>query len=186
MREARPVDKAAAIKLLSEAFENNKSVNYVVKHPKARSVLMNYAFKICLRWGKVYISEDKKAVALLLFPHLKKFSLHAIYLDLILAIKGIGLSKVFQVLKRESEIKKHHPQQPFVYFWFLGVDKNMQGQGLGSAMLNKIIAAHNDLPILLETSTVRNIPLYERFGFRTYKILNIGSPLHMMRYEAKL
>ncbi|MCU4176216.1 GNAT family N-acetyltransferase [Carboxylicivirga sp. N1Y90] len=181
MREATNADKALIINILTEAFENNKSVNYVVKGKKGRIALMNYAFEVCHRWGKVYISDNEKAVALVLLPHLKKLSLYAIYLDIVLAIKGIGISRITKVLKRENQIKKHHPNTPFVYFWFMAVDKNHQGLGLGSHLLSEKIKAHSDLPLYLETSTLRNLPLYERMGFNTYLTLDIGGTVYMMR-----
>lgn len=184
MRAATKIDKKVVIQILSEAFENNMSVNCVVKGSRGRKALMNYAFETCLRWGKVYVSDDNNAAALVLLPHLKKFSLYALYLDLVLVLKGIGLSRVLKVLKREKLIKQQHPKTPFAYFWFIGVRKEFQGQGLGSKLLSEKIKAHSMLPIYLETSTLRNLPLYKHMGFSIYKTLDIGSTVYLMKKDA--
>ena len=75
---------------------------------------MAYSFEVCYRFGEVYLTEDKKACALILFPH-KKRSLSAILLDLDLAFNVIGLSNLNKVLSRESKIKQLYPKEPFYY-----------------------------------------------------------------------
>nr|WP_294897567.1 hypothetical protein [uncultured Pedobacter sp.] len=64
------------------AFDENLSVNYIVKKDKHRveriKVLMDYSFDMCRRYGEVYLSEDENACALVLFPDLKKDNLWTI------------------------------------------------------------------------------------------------------------
>ena len=88
-------------------------------------------------------------------------------------------------MSRESKINKLHPKEPFYYLWFIGVDPAEQDKGIGTALLNGIIneAKKKNRPIYLETSTLKNIPWYEKFGFTIYNKLDFGYELFCMKKE---
>jgi ribosomal protein S18 acetylase RimI-like enzyme len=144
---------------------------------------MAYSFEVCYQFGEVYLTEDKKACALILFPHKKKTSLSTVLLDLELAFSVIGLSNLKKVLSRESKIKRLYPKSPFYYLWFIGVHPVDQHKGIGKRLLIELLkkAEKNSLPVYLETSTSKNIPWYEQFGFVTYNKLDFGYELFCMR-----
>jgi hypothetical protein len=177
MTEASYKDKASIIEMLTTAFDTNKSVNYIIKQDSKRvkriKFLMDYSFEMCLRFGKIYLSEDKKACALILLPHLKKTTIPSVWLDIQLVFKSIGLQKLGEVMKREQKIKRFHPKTPFVYLWFIGVKPEFQGKGVGSKLLNEIIIESKALalPAYLETSTEQNVPWYYKHGFQQYHVL---------------
>ncbi len=189
MKIAAYKDKARIVDILSKSFTDNQSVNYVVKQDKKRlkriRYLMDYSFEVCWNWGEVFMTEDKKGAALIVLPHKKVANLKAILLDLKLAIKTVGLFRVAKVLSRESIIKKHHPKSPFFYLWFIGVAPEDQNKGIGSSLLRDIISEceSRKYPIYLETSTLRNLPLYERFSINTYNKIDLGYTLYMMKHE---
>ena len=62
------------------------------------------------------------------------------------------------------------------YLWFIGVDPKEQNKGTGSALLNEVIKMGRvkQRPVCLETSTLKNIPWYEKFGFTIYNKLHFG------------
>lgn len=63
--------------------------------------------------------------------------------------------------------RRDHVPTPHWYLSALGVDPDVQGQGIGSALL-AVIGARADAdrtPAYLETATARNVLLYERHGF---------------------
>src|SRR6185295_7660897 len=103
MLKATYNDKEIILDILCESFDSNKSVNYVVKQDGQRRkrirTLMNYSFEICYKFGQLYLSDDKQACALILFPDKKKTSLTTILLDVKLAFLSIGLTRVIKVLK---------------------------------------------------------------------------------------
>ena len=76
MIKAGKGDKEVVITILSEAFDGNKSVNYIIPQDNRRKQrlrhLKAYAFDVCRAYGKVYLRDDKKGCALLLFPAQKK------------------------------------------------------------------------------------------------------------------
>ncbi|HYF66715.1 MAG TPA: GNAT family N-acetyltransferase [Ohtaekwangia sp.] len=187
MRRAEQKDKRLVVDILSKSFDKNKSVNYVVKQDANRQdrirSLMEYSFNTCLSFGEIWISDDNMACALLLFPETKKTTLRSILWDVNLATSAIGLTRVIDVLKRESLIKKNHPDKPFTYLWFIGVDPLAQKRGVGSKLLNEVIDmnAKKRRPIYLETSVSNNLSWYKKFGFEIYQKINLNYDLYLLR-----
>lgn len=183
-------EKQTVVDILYNSFMENMSVNFVVKQDKRREAriktLMEYSYFKGVRFGKIYISKDQKACAIILLPSKEKTTLKSILWDLKLVFKCMGISNVKKVLKRESEIKKHHPNFDFLHLWYIGVDPDFQGQAKGTEMMARIIydAKELGLPIYLETSNERNFPFYEKLGFKMIsEIDNLGYPLKMYLKE---
>lgn len=180
-------DKSRIVEILSKSFDNNKSVNYIIKQDAKREqrirTLMAYSFEICYRFGDVFVSDNKKGCALLLAPDKKKTTLNSILWDIKLAVSAIGLSNIMRAMKRETAIKKVHPDEKIYYLWFIGVEDSEQGKGIGSNLMADIIKESSLLnrTICLETSTVKNLPWYEKFGFKTYRELDFGYTLYCMK-----
>ena len=187
MKRAVPSQKTTIIDILSKSFEDNKSVNYVVKQDNHREDrikgLIDYSFDVCYSFGEVWISDDENACALILLPHKKKTTLNAALLDAKLALSVIGLNRLGPVLSRESKIKAFHPKDQFNYLWFIGVSNNFQNKGKGSQLLEDIIqdTEAKGKPIYLETSVERNIPWYKKHGFEIFQTLDFGYTLYMLR-----
>jgi GNAT superfamily N-acetyltransferase len=64
----------------------------------------------------------------------------------------------------------HHPREPHYFLEYLGVEPGFQGRGLGSAILRRLAVDADTAGVgcYLETATPRNLPLYQRFGFRVF------------------
>lgn len=180
-------DKTLIANILTRSFENNQSVNYIVKQDRKRMkrirALMAYAFDVCYLHGKVFLSEDKKACALILIPDRKKATLRSMLLDMKLVFSCTGIGNVKKAIDREAKIKRLHPKEPMYYLWFIGVDPLHQKTGIGTALLNDIIEdAHQDSrTIFLETSTSINLPWYEKNGFSRYNELDLGYKLFFLK-----
>jgi len=88
-------------------------------------------------------------------------------------------------MKRESTIKKLHPKELIYYLWFIGVTSSQQHKGTGSNLLNEIIveATAQKRIICLETSTLQNIPWYQKFGFTIYREFDFGYGLYCLKRE---
>ena len=182
-------DKELIVNILARSFDQNKSVNYIVKQDNKRAQrmkkLMEYSFDVCHLFGDVYMSDDKRGCALIVMPDKKRTNLKSILLDAKLAFSCVGLANLNKALARESKIKKLHPNELFYYLWFIGVDPSEQNKGIGTVLLKDIINESVALkrPIYLETSTLKNIPWYEKFGFSVYQKLDFGYELFCMKKE---
>jgi len=178
------------INILVDAFEQNLSVNYIIKQDQKRLTrirkLMEYAYTICERYGKVVTTEDGSCCALILFPDQKKFSFSSVLLDLRLIFGVTGIRNLLKVTKRESRINEQHPNKSIYYLWFIAVNPGHQGKGLGSELLKALINDAKEMhrPFYLETSTLKNIPWYQKFGFQIYHELDIGYRLYFLKHFA--
>lgn len=187
MRRGNAQDNQLVIDILEKSFDDNRSVNYVVKQDEKRRErikgLMDYSFNVCNAFGEVWISDDQQACALILHPDRKRTSLRTLIWDLRLALFVIGIDRVGTVLKRESMIKAKHPKEPFSYLWFIGVNPQRQNKGIGSAFIRDVIdeCERKKRPIYLETSTEKNLPFYKKFGFEIFHSLDLSYTLYHLR-----
>lgn len=76
--------------------------------------------------------------------------------------------RTFAVLRGLGEIERAHPIEPHWYLSIIGTEPAAQGRGVGSALMRSRLSRCDDLrfPAYLESSKERNIPYYERFGFK--------------------
>lgn len=191
MEKANTSNKSKIINILSKAFDTNKSVNWVVKNDKRRELrirsLMNYAFDLCKQDG-VFVSEDCNGAIIFDFPKASKNVISKLIQDIKFIFNVIGAERLFKVLKREAYIKKFHPKENYIYLWFLGVNPDYQGKGIGSKLLEELleISGKKGLSVYLETSNPLNLEFYKKFGFNIYHEWNsefIGFPIWFMRKD---
>jgi GNAT superfamily N-acetyltransferase len=85
---------------------------------------------------------------------------------------GLETPRALTVL---SLVEKVHPKEPHWYLAVLGTDPQHQGKGLGSALMAPVLANCDEegVPAYLESSKERNIPFYERHGFKVTSELQI-------------
>lgn len=179
-------DKKMICALLVSSFSDNPSVNDIVDGRRRwadRMVgLMEYAFELCMRCGEVWLSDDRRGCALLLFPHERRTTLYTVWLDVKLALGVVGISRLARVLRRDRLVRDLHPGQDKAYLWFIGVKPLHQKTGLGSALLSELISRYDSLglPLYLETSMPGNLAWYRRFGFKQYDQLELGYRLFFL------
>jgi GNAT superfamily N-acetyltransferase len=97
---------------------------------------------------------------------------------------GVHLSRAARI---GAAIEWRHtlePRGPHYYVRDIGVRPDMQGRGLGSALLRPTLERcdRERLPAYLEASSERNAALYERHGFQLIRELRVGGspPLRLM------
>ena len=187
MTKASYSERKTVVSILTAAFADNKSVNFILKQDKKRNhrirKLMEYSFDYCHWFGEILLSDDKKACALIIFPDKKKTTFKSIVADIKLITSCTGLSNAKKAIQREATIKKIHPHQPFTYLWFIGVIPSEQNKGAGTVLLRQILekSKTEGRPVILETSTERNLPWYLKHGFTIYKELDFGYKLFCMK-----
>lgn len=190
MKKAQYADQALVVEILTDSFENNQSVNYIVRQDRHRTkrirALMEYSFTLCMQFGQIWLTEDEKACALVLYPDKKKTTLHSICLDIMLIMQAIGLAGIKKTLDREASIKAKQRKGPVAYLWFIGVTPLYQHRGIGTRLMREIISDEREQSrtIILETSTLENLRWYERLGFKVYDTLEMGYRLHFLSNQS--
>lgn len=81
---------------------------------------MEYSFYLCYLYGEIYVTNDSKGCALIMFPDKEKTTLKTIWLGIKFIISGMELVNIGKALKREKSIKTIHPKKPIYYLWFIG------------------------------------------------------------------
>lgn len=87
-----------------------------------------------------------------------------------------------------EQMGNYHPKEPHWYLPMIGTDPTKQGKGYGSMLLQHALLQcdRDNKPAYLESSNPKNIPLYERFGFKVIGEIQVGSspPIFPMRRES--
>ncbi len=176
MELAKKTDKQLVVKIISETFWDNPGVNTVIKNDSSKKsrieCLAEYAFEYAQKREGVYLSADKKGVAIC-FNRMecKKYFLSEIWLQAKLIFNAICISRLTRVMKREKHIKKIRPMDSnYLYFWFFGVLEEARSAGTAKQIKDFIfsISEQKKLPIYAETTVEKNKRVYEFYGFKTY------------------
>jgi GNAT superfamily N-acetyltransferase len=166
-------DASAVASVLTEAFLYSPVADWLIPDPDTRRrVYLDY-FRLhvdhALDSGTVDVTADYTAAALW---HPNGLPDPAGYDERLAAVCGVWLRR-FQVI--DDLFTEHHPATPHHYLAFLGVVPNRQGEGIGSALLNRY---HTNLdaqgmPAYLEASTPRSRDLYLRHGYTVRQHLQL-------------
>ena len=92
---------------------------------------------------------------------------------------GIGLGPFAKFMVANEVMGKLHKKyvpEPHWYLLIVGVDPDLQGRGLGSALVKEglVRADEANCPCYLETSEERNLAFYERCGFAVVGTAPLG------------
>ena len=123
-----------------------------------------------LRQGRpCYLTGDASAAALWAAPGAWAMPLSQMILEA--APNGLAFGgRLFRALRTQLQVEHLHAghSAPHWYLGYLGTRQDRQGEGLGTQMLREVLAGADDdgVPAYLESSNERNLPLYERSGFR--------------------
>ena len=83
-------------------------------------------------------------------------------------VAGAGLASTVRLLRWVSVWSAHDPAEPHWHLGPVGVERDLQGRGIGSTLLSEFCARMDagQATAYLETDKIENVGFYERFGFR--------------------
>lgn len=161
---------------LTLAFSTDAPVRYMF--PTAEGFLRNFSRLAAamagsaLDAGSAWVAGDAAAAALWLGPGVEPDS------GTIVALVGEAVPEDRHGVLEQlgAQMRQFHPREPHWYLSMIGVDPSRQGQGLGSALLKAGLARcdADGLPAYLESSSPKNVPLYERHGFEVIGLIKPG------------
>lgn len=173
-RRATPADTAPVSRTLARAFATDPVVDWFVRDDGRRERALKTWFdfavtKLGLPGGETWMAEDASTVALWIPPPQDVMQLSLV--DEIAAIPTflsvVSFSRLGRMQRLRAAFDANHPKAPHWYLFFLAVEPDRQGQGLGSAILkatlDKVDAKRE--AAYLEASSEKNVPLYQRHGF---------------------
>jgi GNAT superfamily N-acetyltransferase len=177
VRKATPADVPRVSEALGRAFWDDPVMRFLIPRSDANlQTLMKLEAKSALKHDHAYMSADGAAAALWKPPGRWRTSMGELLSMAPLTI-GALRGRLLLGLSVLSTIEKKHPNDPpHWYLAVLGTEPDAQGKGLGSAVLQPVLSQcdANGEPAYLESSKERNIPFYERHGFKVTE--EIGLP----------
>lgn len=97
------------------------------------------------------------------------------YRSMAVGALSTGLRGTWRYALWDHHVHPHHPREPHFYLFVLGVDPDLQGRGVGGALLRRFCARADAARTLayLETDKPESVRIYEGHGFEVARELEI-------------
>lgn len=188
IRKATAADVPALAGTLARAFEDDPVFAWFFAEERRRMQRIERFFDtvlrlIVLKHDETYVGARGAGAALWMPPgtaHLGPVE----NLRLMPALARVFGRGVGRALRGMSLMEEHHPHDPHEYLWFLGVEPDRQGEGIGSGLLRPMLERldADGVPAYLEATSERSRDLYLRHGFEVTGELRFpdGPPMWRM------
>jgi len=167
-RECRPGDLSKVAALLARAFHSDPLLNYILADSKRPHEAKEVYFRFCFQTSQIRVmGNGEEAAALWVAPEAKVGLMNQ--LTLIPAIvRTMGVKSIPKCVRAMMASERSHPKRKHFYLMAVGVDPRFQGQGIGTKIIRQTLIECDRarVPVYLDTSNPRNLPLYERLGFK--------------------
>lgn len=194
VRPATPEDIPAMAGVISRAFSNDPPMSWVFRDENTRVERLEVLFAAALRElfvpnGHAFTTADLAGVALWEAPGEWRTPEEVTERIAGAVAEAFLPEELDRFLTFIGTLEDRHPDEP--EHWYLAVlaaDLDRQGQGIGSACMAPMLERIRDegAAAYLESSNVRNVPLYERHGFRVTDVVDLpddGPPVYLMWRE---
>ncbi len=179
-RIAGATDTELLATILADAFHEDSVVRWIIPDSKYDQKFFTIDLRQAyLPYRHCWVLAGGEGAACWLPPEAEVKG--APILPLLSVFVPIILKYGFQCVKRggviEQVFAEHRPKQAHYYLHMLGARHDQQGKGVGSALLTEglKVVDQKGMPAYLESSNESNLPLYERFGFRTTSEQTLGN-----------
>lgn len=184
VRLALKRDLPELARTLASAFSEDPVMTWMFEDAEARPEhllrMQNFGLATALLRGHVYTLPDLRAAALWAPPDVPMLDDAAGREMGRVMAEAIG-EKAGEKLGAMAQLQKAHPDETHFYLFTLGTHADAQSQGLGSRVIAPVLERCDaeGLPAFLESSNPRNVPFYERHGFRVVEeiVLEEGGPI---------
>ena len=162
-------------RVLARAFDDDPLMSYIEPDLDRQRRLLPWLFSAACRmghlYGTVHTSDDIAGAAIWLSNG--QTGLHPVRMlrsGMVLMPFKVGFGAFGRVMRTLNTLEKLHKGAVPPEHWYLsvlGVEPDRQGQGVGGALLQPVLARADadHRPCYLETQKERNVPFYERHGF---------------------
>jgi len=192
VRVATPADVPTLGRTLASAFDDDPVTGHLLppgcrRRPERLAQFMALGAKAAIGDATVYTTSDLTGAAVWKRPGRWKVPLKEMPRDLPALVWALG-RRLPVALASLQAIERCHPTEPHWYLEILGTEPAHQGKGVGGALMAPVLARCDEeaLPAYLESSKERNVPYYERHGFRVTDEIRLpkdGPPLWLMWRE---
>lgn len=197
IQQLSPAATERAVITLERAFANDPMFRWMFPDPRQRSrslqAFLRVPVQYGLRYGYVTESNDGMAVAIWLPPG-RAITISGMVRCGMLAVPfRVGFRPFVRFMGADDVMGRFHKRfvpEPHWYLLLVGVDPEIQGRGLGSALIKDGLARADEAncPCYLDTSQERNLEFYQRHGFEVVGTASLGKggpPGWAMRRNAR-
>jgi GNAT superfamily N-acetyltransferase len=169
---------------LGRSFHDDPVMQWMF--PKASPIVATIARFFLLRMraladqDEIYTTDDHAGGAVWSLPGRWRLSppreaLFALRVLPMVGFRGAHLARGWH------KVDVAHPEDPHYYLAILGTEPDMQGRGIGSALMQPVLDScdSDEIPAYLESSKERNLAFYARHGFRVTEEIELpdGPPV---------
>ena len=168
-----------AIKIMHESFhlEQNQLSAESVRYDQALYHLCKYCVETA-RWRKgALITNDLEGVMLLYETAQSEIATRDFFPAAELIKNGNGLLKAIDLMKHQQVVSEMRKKGRHLYLQLMAVSRRRNGLKTVLEMKEEAFRRSKimQLPLLTETSVLKNKKVYERLGFTTYNQLEMES-----------
>jgi GNAT superfamily N-acetyltransferase len=186
VRAAGRGDAAETGQVLARAFYDDPVSRWVLlaegsRHQRLRRFFITELRHESLRHGAVEVArvDGRVTGAAVWFP--PGASLGTEVSALPGYLRAFGRRLVIVSRYQSAAVSTRPRDEPHWYLAYIGVDPARQGSGVGAALLRSRLQRcdQEGLPAYLESSNLKNVPLYQHFGFQVTGTLGLpeGAPV---------
>lgn len=160
---------------MARAFHDSPNFSYVEPRASRRRqslawLLGSPLVRLGIDPGEVTSTDTREGVAVWLAPGTSIGAIAGIRAGFLQAPFRIGvgaLARFFALGSQTEKLRSSMAPEPHWYLLALGVDENVQGQGIGGRLMEPVLdrARADGVPCYLETFHERNVRFYQRHGF---------------------
>ncbi len=187
LRRATAEDVQRLRAVLAEAFFEDPVLGWLMPEDRSRLSRLRRYFMVELRHlalprGRVWTTSDLAGAALSLPPGAWRVPVRTTLLEG--TAFGVRLPRAARLGAAMELRHAREVRGPHYYVRDIGVLPEMQGRGLGGALMRPTLdrCDREGLPAYIEASSERSAALYERLGFQLTRELRVGGspPLRLM------
>lgn len=171
IRRVEDSEVGAVVEMLVRAFDDDPVPRYMFSDRGRQKGLRKF-FTIQLRRGylsrgEVWTTDDRAGAAVWGLPGTHRSAMHELMNLLPILPQFLGGDHPTDAFRLLGDVDSARPKTPHWYLATLGTEPARQGQGVGSALLSRVLGRLDDegIPAYLESSKERNVPFYARHGF---------------------
>lgn len=165
---------------LADAFADDPMMEWIYPDPATRPELsrqfMRVSLDIGFPHGHVYTTGNNIGAAIWSPPDVDLFDDASVTAFFALLGEQLG-PRADEIGTGLLAVSEAHPHdEPHFYLFVLGTSSAHQGTGVGSTMMREVLdrCDRQGLGAYLESSNIRNVPFYERHGFRVLSEVHAG------------
>lgn len=179
-----------AVEIFVRAFHDDPIMNWISSHPDFLSTFYGITLPVFTPHGLSYIDARGRGAIAWLGPDTSlQWPVNPTNVWRMLKVCGARGFGRFALSGLKTG--KYHPSKPHYYLFLIGTLPECKGQGIGSALMSRVLRRCDDeqMPAYLENSKEQNLAFYRGHGFeviRQIRFAKSAPPMWLMWREPQV